>query len=54
MKYKYIGKNKYWNEDRSEQIVPGQIVELKLLGDKYYEKYVKESETKNKKKEENK
>ena len=37
MKYKYIGKNKYWNADRTAQIVPGQVVESKLLGDKYYE-----------------
>ena len=37
MKYKYIGKSKYWNEDRSAQIVPGQVVEEKLLADKFYE-----------------
>ena len=48
MKYKYIGKIKYWNEDRSAQIVPGQVVEEKLLADKFYEE-VKASKPKKKK-----
>ena len=48
MKYKYIGKSKYWNADRTAQIVPGQVVEKKLLADKFYEE-VKASKPKKKK-----
>ena len=53
MKFKYIGKSKYWNADRTAQIVPGQVVEEKLLADKYYEevKAMKPKKTKEKIKE---
>jgi len=36
MKYKYIGKSKYWDGD--EQVVPGQIVNEMLMRSKLYEK----------------
>ena len=36
-KYKYMGKDNYWNADRTAVIVPGQFVEEKLLDDKFYE-----------------
>jgi len=50
MKFKYIGKSKYWNADRTAQIVPGQVVEEKLLADKFYEevKAMKPKKTKEK------
>ncbi len=50
MKYKYIGKSKYWNKDRTEQIVPGAVVDEMLLSEKYYEAIeAKASKTKEKK-----
>jgi len=50
MKYKYIGTSKYWNSERTEQIVPGTIVDEMILAEKFYEsiKASKPSKTKEK------
>ena len=50
MKYKYIGTSKYWNSERTEQIVPGAMVDEMILAEKFYEsiKASKPSKTKEK------
>lgn len=50
MKYKYIGKSKYWNSDRTEQIVPGAIVDEMILAEKFYESKEAKKPTKTKEK----
>ena len=37
MKYKYIGKSKYWDEELNRQICPGETVEGDSLSEKYFE-----------------
>jgi len=37
MKYRYIGKEKYWDEKLNKQVLVGEIVDEKLLKDSYYE-----------------
>jgi len=48
MKYKYIGKSKYWNSDRTEQIVPGTTVDEMILAEKFYESIKAKTKTKEK------